>query len=105
MALVKVKWTSFAVIQLRTIYQYYKDSADTTVARRIKQHIISRANILKAHPQAGQIEETLAVLKQGHRYLVEGHVKLVYKKTGNTVYITDVFDTRQNPVKLKKRNK
>jgi len=105
MALVKVKWTSFAVIELRIIYQYYIDTAGVAVARRIKNNIINRANILKQHSLSGQLEETLLPLKQGHRYLVEGHIKLVYKVIGNTAYITDVFDTRQNPKKLKKRNK
>jgi toxin ParE1/3/4 len=50
----------------------------------------------------GAIEENLIELKQQHRYLVEGNYKIIYRLINNDIYITDIFDCRQNPEKMKK---
>lgn len=50
----------------------------------------------------GQIEDGLIELKQGHRYIVEGNYKIIYRVVGNEIYIVDVFDCRQNPQKIKR---
>jgi len=34
-----------------------------------------------------------------------GNYKIICKIQTNTIYITDVFDTRQDPDKIKERNK
>ena len=49
----------------------------------------------------GQEEESLVELGQGHRYLVEEHYKIIYRVIDDVVYITDIFDTRQDPDKMK----
>ena len=51
------------------------------------------------HKSVNQIEETLAQLEEGRRYLVNNNYKIIYKKIEEGVLITDVFDTRQDPVK------
>jgi toxin ParE1/3/4 len=48
------------------------------------------------------VEENLADLKQGHRYIVEGNYKIIYRLIDNEIYITDIFDCRQNPTKMKR---
>jgi len=55
---------------------------------------------LKGHPFLGQEEEFLKERGSGHRYLVEGNYKIIYKVIGKEVYITDIFDTRQGPEKM-----
>jgi len=45
-------------------------------------------------------EETLQQLGEKHRYLVRGKYKIIYKKVEEGILLTDVFDTRQDPVKL-----
>ena len=40
-------------------------------------------------------------LKEGHRRIIEGHFKIIYKIEKETVYITDFFDSRQSPEKMK----
>jgi len=51
---------------------------------------------------SGQIEGNLQKLGEDHRYLVEGNYKIIYKKVKEGILITDVFDTRQDPVKILK---
>lgn len=61
---------------------------------------MKKALLLKEHPGLGVTEEKLAELGLGHRFLVEGNYKIVYRTEGQYVLITDVFDTRQDPEKL-----
>ena len=56
-------------------------------------------------PFIGQIEENLIELKQEQRYLVEGNYKIIYRVIDKEIYITDVFDCRQNPQKIKLHSK
>ncbi len=36
-----------------------------------------------------------------HRRLVEGHYKIIYRIEGEIIYVTDIFDSRQDPLKMK----
>jgi len=48
-----------------------------------------------------QQEEYLEHLGKDHRRRIEGHVKIIYKVEGEYVYVTDFFDARQDPSKMK----
>jgi toxin ParE1/3/4 len=43
----------------------------------------------------------LSERKFEYRYLVQGNYKIIYRIEGNYIRIAVVFDTRQNPEKLK----
>lgn len=105
MGKLKIAWTLQAKNQLKLTYQYYKEKAGTKVAQKIKNEILYCPEILKTHPKTGQEEETLSFLQEGHRYLVQGNYKIIYKLKDNTAHVTDVFDSRQDPQKLKKNRK
>jgi plasmid stabilization system protein ParE len=96
----KVIWSDFASETLKDIYDYYKEFASETIARKIKENIFIATRQLINHPESGQVEETLLQLEKGHRYLVNNNYKIVYKKVKEGVLITDVFDTRQDPIKI-----
>ncbi len=49
----------------------------------------------------GQSEEYLRPQSKQHRRLIEGSYKIIYYVTDNAVYITDIFDSRQNPTQMK----
>jgi plasmid stabilization system protein ParE len=96
----KIVWSDFAAEMLKEIFIYHKEIAGNTIARRILTMIFNSTRQLKQHPNSGQIEPALIVLKEGHRYIVVGNYKVIYKKVSEGILITDVFDTRQNPAKL-----
>ena len=96
----KVIWTDFASNSLFEIYQYYKEVANVNVAQRIKLRIFRATRQLIKHPLSGQIETNLQRLKEDHRYLIEGNYKIIYKRVKEGLLITDVFDTRQDPIKI-----
>ena len=95
----KIIWTDFASNTLAEIYKYYKEVAGETVAGKIKTNIFSTTRHLEKHPHSGQVEKTLEKLEEGHRYLVTGNFKIIYKGVKEGILITDIFDTRQDPVK------
>jgi hypothetical protein len=57
---------------------------------------------LEDYPHLGQEEERLKELDQGHRYLlVDKRYKVIYLIVDPFIYITDIFDTRQDPGNMK----
>jgi plasmid stabilization system protein ParE len=97
-------WTQFAEDELEGIYKYYRRKAGVVISKRIVKEIYNEALILKKQPELGQIEELLKNRKEEFRYLVHKNYKLIYwvNIEKNQVEITDVFDTRQNPPKIKR---
>ena len=90
----KVIWSDFASEMLKDIYDYYKEVANETNVRKIKENIFIATSQLINHPESGQIEETLLQLEEEHRCLVNNNYKIVYKKVKEGILITDIFDTR-----------
>jgi len=93
--------TNLAKSSLRKLYNYYKKEVSKKLAERIKLELLETISKLESFPYIGQIEEQLASLNLGHRYLVNGHYKIIYRIEKNRIYITDFFDTRQDPSKVK----
>jgi len=75
--------------------------ANESVADKIRKSIFNATKPLLKYPYIGVLEENLIELKQDHRYLVDGNYKIIYRVINNVIYITDVFDCRQNPQKMK----
>ncbi|TCO09825.1 type II toxin-antitoxin system RelE/ParE family toxin [Natronoflexus pectinivorans] len=96
----KIVWSDFSIEMLLEIYSYYKKKASPSIAKKIKTEILTATNQLKKHPTSGQIEMNLEMLNEGHRYLVKGNYKITYKEIPEGLLITDVFDTRQDPIKI-----
>ncbi|SMD36792.1 Plasmid stabilization system protein ParE [Reichenbachiella faecimaris] len=102
----KVFITNPAKEALKNIYAYYQQEGYKAYAQKLKKGILSKVKSLSNHHLRGQLEESLRLLNQDHRYLLaEQHYKIIYFIHENGVMITDVFDTRQQPKKLIKRNR
>lgn len=99
-----VYWTKFALNSLFEIFTYYKVNVSITVAQNIKDNILSCTRQLEKQPLSGSIEVLLSDLEEGHRYLIRGNYKIIYKIQRKKIYITDVYDTRQDPDKLNLNN-
>lgn len=72
-----------------------------TLAKRIKTEIISSIKTLYQNEVVWQEDEFLAYLNKNHKRLICGNYKIIYyfNQEENIVYVTDVFDSRQDPVK------
>ncbi|HEY3372393.1 MAG TPA: type II toxin-antitoxin system RelE/ParE family toxin [Prolixibacteraceae bacterium] len=76
----KIIWSDFASEMLVEIYQFYKVKASSVIARKIKIEIFTATQQLKKHPGLGPIEINLEKINEGHRYLVKGNYKIIYKE-------------------------
>jgi toxin ParE1/3/4 len=96
----KILWSDFSVQMLSEIYIYYKEKVHPELAKRILKELLEATRQLRNQPTSGQTEPALIKMGEGHRYIVRGNYKIVYKPIPEGLLITDVFDTRQNPSKL-----
>lgn len=98
----RVIFTHHARVQLKEIYQYYKDKGLGKIGRQIRVKILQKAMKLKDFPYLGQKELNLEEENFEYRFLVEGNYKIIYRviKEDKKVLINDIFDTRQDPDKI-----
>lgn len=98
----EIFWSQFAEDKLQDIFQYYKFKAGVKIANKIINQIVDKTLILEQNYKIGQLEELLKDRRQEFRYLVSGNYKIIYyiNFETNKVIIANVFDSRQNPIKL-----
>lgn len=103
----KIIWTDFAIENLKSIFEYYITKANPKVAHTIRKQILDSAKQLIKNPESGQIEFYLEKLDLKHRYILTGNYKIIYRIVEHQIIINDVFDVRQNPIKMndEERNK
>jgi len=97
----EILWTKIALNNTKKVYKFYIKNANKDVADQIVDEIFQSIKTLEYSNSIGQEEDNLKHLKGGHRYLVIRHNKVIYKLKDEKVFITHVFDTRQQPDKLK----
>jgi len=96
----KIVWTVFASHELKKIYKFYAKKAGPIIAKKIRSEIFSTTKQLIQFPLSGPTELSLETIGEGHRYLVIRNYKIIYKKVKEGILITDIFDTRQDPLKI-----
>ena len=100
----KIIWSAFAETQLDEIYEYYEMKVSSRVASKLVKGIINEPNKLLKATFIGQEEELLKERAILYRYLVFKNYKIIYSidQENGFIKIADVFDTRQNPPKMKR---
>jgi|SRR5690554_230446 len=100
----KIIWSNFSETQLDEIFEYYEKKASVRVATKIVTGIIEESEKLIKTSFIGQEEELLKEREIQYRYLVFKNYKLIYSvdEKNGFIKIADVFDTRQNPPKMKR---
>ncbi len=98
----KIIWTDFAIQNIKDIFDYYSKNANKKVAHKIRKQILASTKQLIQNPESGQTELNLEKLNQKYRYLLVGNYKVIYKFVQDEIRIVDIFDTRQNPLKIER---
>jgi len=98
-----VYWLEFAENKLDDIYGYYSEKAGQRIATEIVIGIIDATLTLQVQPKIGQVEHLLQQREEDFRYLVFKNYKIIYwiNAEARRIEIINVFDTRQNPKKLR----
>ncbi len=97
-------WTNFSENELEKIYEYYREKAGVRIAKKLVNGIYNESLKLKSQPEIGQLESLLQTKKQEFRYLIFKNYKIIYwiNRNQNRIEINDIFDTRQNPIKIER---
>jgi plasmid stabilization system protein ParE len=100
----KILWTDSAIDQLKDIFDYHLVKASPNIAQRLVQKIIDATIILENNPKSGRKEDLLADRIQEFRFIILKSYKVIYwiDYELNVINIATVFDTRQNPEKIRK---
>ncbi|MFO7719445.1 MAG: type II toxin-antitoxin system RelE/ParE family toxin [Gillisia sp.] len=100
----KIYWTGFSEREMEKIYEYHREAAGSSIAKKLVDGIYNETLKLKTQPKIGKSEELLKNRKQNFRYLVFRSYKIIYwiNEMENRIEINDVFDTRQNPTKIER---
>ena len=101
----EVRFSEWANICLKEIYDHYSEEVSTEKASEIVNKIIDKAETLDSYPDRGRVYDDLISLGKGHRYLLEYHYKIIYKVDSEIVIVTDIFSNYQKPARKPKRNK
>lgn len=97
-------WSRFAEGQLDEIFEYYANKVSPQLALKIVLELIEAPEILKRNPLVGPLEVHLSGRKIEYRYLICNNYKIIYSidEQNDCIKISDGFDTRQNPSKMKR---
>jgi len=100
----KILWSQFAENEIDKIYDYYLQKAGIRVAKKIVKEIITEPNKLVKGTFSTQIEDLLIDRENKYYYLTCNNYKIIYciDEEKNLIKISDIFDTRQNPIKIKR---
>lgn len=100
----RIVWSKFAQFQLDVIFNYYAERVSSSLAKKIMRQIRDDVSQLEINPFIRKREELLSHRTQDYRLLIVNNYKVVYTvdQQDGIVKVSDVFDTRQNPKKLKR---
>ena len=97
----KLFYTEQALDSLQECLDFLSADVPPEKILEIRDRIVTKVDKLLENPFIGQREEYLAHLRLEHRRIIEGNYKIIYRVVGETIYITDIFDTRQDPSEMK----
>jgi toxin ParE1/3/4 len=97
----KLVYTEQALFSLEEVLEFNAPNVSREKLIVIRDQIMDAADTLLLQPMQGQEEPFLEHLGLGHRRIVVSHYKIIYRVIGEYIYVTDIFDSRQNPGKMK----
>lgn len=97
----KLVYTEQAIVSLEEALDFIAPNVSHEKLIEIRDQILNKADTLLLHPLKGQKEPFLEHLGLEHRRLIVSHYKIIYRVANAYIYITDIFDSRQDPDKMK----
>jgi plasmid stabilization system protein ParE len=97
----KLVYTEHALQSLEETLEFIAPKVSHDKLIEIRDQILDTAETLLSQPLKGQSEPFLEHMGLDHCRLIKGHYKIIYRVIDEYIYITDVFDSRQDPDKMK----
>lgn len=98
----RIEWLSLAEDDISVIYAWYAQFS-LKVAYKVVNSIVSDVELLSTQPRMGRKEMELEK-KMGHEirsFVTTRDYKIIYVIKGDTIFISRIWDCRQNPNDLK----
>lgn len=98
----KIVYTDQAYVSLDESLRFLLEKQGLPLEKvlKLRKRLLDKADSLTSNPRIGQLEEYLSHLNKDHRRLVLEYHKIIYRIEDETIFITDFFDTRQDPEKM-----
>ena len=99
----KVIYTDQSYDSLYDLSDFLLKEQEWTLEKLLKfrAKLLDKADSLETTYNQYQQEDYLEHLGKNHKRAIEGYIKIIYRIEGESIYITDFFDTRQDPSKMK----
>lgn len=97
----KLVYTRPALERIAEIQAFWAEHTAEDKAQEMVAFLMEKTKQLLADPLRGFPETKLAQLGLGHRSLLLGRFKVIYYVSGEEVRITDFFDTKQHPSRMR----
>ncbi|MEL1245973.1 type II toxin-antitoxin system RelE/ParE family toxin [Flavobacterium sp. DGU11] len=96
MATLKVFWSQIAIIQRRSIFEYWNErNKSYSYSRKLNAEINDRLKTLQKNPDIGKLTNIEDV-----RTLSLGHFSIFYEYNSSSILILSFWDNRQDPSKF-----
>lgn len=92
--------TQYAIDHLVASVEFTMQDADVLKKEEVIDDVIDGAQYLLSHPRAGQLEVRRSDGVDYRRWVVR-HFKIIYRIDGDRVLVTDIFDSRQDPMRVR----
>jgi plasmid stabilization system protein ParE len=97
----KLIYTEQALFGLEEALKFIAPKITQEKLLEIRDRILDKADTLLLHPLQGQKEPYLEHLDLSYRRVIVRHYKIIYRVIDECIYIIDIFDSRQDPDKMK----
>ncbi len=97
----RLVYTRPALERIAEIQTFWADHTTEDKAEELVTSLMEKTKQLLANPLRGFPEPKLARLGLGYRGLLLGRFKVIYYVSGEEVHITDFFDTKQHPSRMR----
>lgn len=92
----KLKWTSIALKQRNSIFDYWNiRNKSNLYSKKLNHNIKERTTLLKTYPELG-----IDTIFPKTRVLYFSYYSILYQFSENQILVTGFWDNRQEPIKL-----
>ena len=92
----RVEWNKRAFKTFQETTNYLSDNFSFQAASNFANDVFDKIEVLKSYPTIGR---KAAKRKSVYFVLIGKNKRLYYRLKGKTIFISSIFDTRQNPEK------
>lgn len=97
----ELRITDYAIAHLVESVELTLSGASIEKLEAVIEQVLEETRRLTQWPHAGQAEVWLAGREHEYRRLVAGNFKIIYRIEGEVIQVTDIFDARQDPSRMR----